>query len=451
MSKPIERFIVNHYVGDERPSIKGNGFDGLAVGETREEAEEFVAWLNEHLSSKSAAPAEPDTIWVELCQRLFKLLDDLVRSTDGVNKESRGYQQACGWNEALQRVGDCVRGGSITPPAAIPEAPKCLCAVNRDPCPVHDASPVHVSEAPSRVLYGDEPIDDQSYTPLHVSEAPAQTEAAEQIEHLDAENHALRQQVKALTREAWTWNQALTTSISAMQKLMARLATLLDEDQFAECESIVKQAGVPTPTEAPAQTEAIRQELQSMLNDLAARGAPATANLIARTVEQLVAALATPTPEPAQTEGWHAPGIGEVHNRDHSSMIYCSKSDGDFEIADDVLAKRVCAALKSENPSHSDTPPCANCTDEQQCEAYNRGIKSAQRALASHSDTNQPSDADIAFLVEAYRYGQFADDMFDHPSPSVRSPAKPVREALRRVLSAWDAARLPGDGDKGAA
>jgi hypothetical protein len=41
---------------------------------------------------------------------------------------------------------------------------------------------------------------------------------------------------------------------------------------------------------------------------------------------------------------------------------------------------------------------------------------------------------DIDYLLEAYDYGQFADDMFDHPSPSCRSPCKPLREALRRHL-----------------
>lgn len=34
-----------------------------------------------------------------------------------------------------------------------------------------------------------------------------------------------------------------------MQKLMARLAALLDEDQFAECEAIVTAAGVEPPSE----------------------------------------------------------------------------------------------------------------------------------------------------------------------------------------------------------
>jgi hypothetical protein len=46
----VELFVVKHYSGDERPTLKGNGFDGLEIGESREEAEEFVAWLNERLA-----------------------------------------------------------------------------------------------------------------------------------------------------------------------------------------------------------------------------------------------------------------------------------------------------------------------------------------------------------------------------------------------------------------
>lgn len=51
--------------------------------------------------------------------------------------------------------------------------------------------------------------------------------------------------------------------------------------------------------------------------------------------------------------------------------------------------------------------------------------------------TEQPdgdAQKDIAYLIEAYNYGQFADDMLDHPSPDCRSPCKPLREVLRRHL-----------------
>jgi hypothetical protein len=49
-------------------------------------------------------------------------------------------------------------------------------------------------------------------------------------------------------------------------------------------------------------------------------------------------------------------------------------------------------------------------------------------------EINATAQKDIEYLLEAYDYGQFADDMFDHPSPSCRSPCKPLREVLRRHL-----------------
>lgn len=53
------------------------------------------------------------------------------------------------------------------------------------------------------------------------------SEAGEQIEHLDIENHRLRR---------------------AIQQMMARLADLLDEDHFGNIEGIAKAAGVSPPT-----------------------------------------------------------------------------------------------------------------------------------------------------------------------------------------------------------
>jgi hypothetical protein len=53
----IEPFVVKHYSSEERPSIKGNGFDGLEIGEDRAEAEEFVSWLNTRLVTPTPLPA----------------------------------------------------------------------------------------------------------------------------------------------------------------------------------------------------------------------------------------------------------------------------------------------------------------------------------------------------------------------------------------------------------
>jgi hypothetical protein len=54
-----EPFVIKHYTADLRPTIKGNGFDGLEIGESREEAEEFVAWVNARIAAAPAAPPEP--------------------------------------------------------------------------------------------------------------------------------------------------------------------------------------------------------------------------------------------------------------------------------------------------------------------------------------------------------------------------------------------------------
>jgi hypothetical protein len=51
---PVEQFVVKHYVDNDFPCIKGNGFDGLQIGENREEAETFIRWINERLSAPSA-------------------------------------------------------------------------------------------------------------------------------------------------------------------------------------------------------------------------------------------------------------------------------------------------------------------------------------------------------------------------------------------------------------
>jgi hypothetical protein len=42
----MHKFVVKHYSSDESPTIKGNGFDGLEIGEDREEAEEFITFIN---------------------------------------------------------------------------------------------------------------------------------------------------------------------------------------------------------------------------------------------------------------------------------------------------------------------------------------------------------------------------------------------------------------------
>lgn len=50
----MEPFVVKHYSEDERPTIKGNGFDGIEVGEDREEAQGFIDFVNASMTKPPA-------------------------------------------------------------------------------------------------------------------------------------------------------------------------------------------------------------------------------------------------------------------------------------------------------------------------------------------------------------------------------------------------------------
>ena len=43
----MEKFVVKHYSDDPHPTLKGNGFDGLTIGDYREQAEDFIKFVNE--------------------------------------------------------------------------------------------------------------------------------------------------------------------------------------------------------------------------------------------------------------------------------------------------------------------------------------------------------------------------------------------------------------------
>lgn len=64
MSEP---FVVKHYQCESRPILKGNGFDGLEIGTEREEAEEFVSFINALRAKLHAAEAD---------LRAMKTMDD---------------------------------------------------------------------------------------------------------------------------------------------------------------------------------------------------------------------------------------------------------------------------------------------------------------------------------------------------------------------------------------
>jgi hypothetical protein len=73
-----EPFVVKHYTADLRPTIKGNGFDGLEIGISREEAEEFVAWVNARIAAPPAAAPRPEPGLMELAQQMKPLDADIA-------------------------------------------------------------------------------------------------------------------------------------------------------------------------------------------------------------------------------------------------------------------------------------------------------------------------------------------------------------------------------------
>lgn len=55
-------FSVRFYVGSDAPELRGMGFDGLRIGDDREDAQEFVDWLNTQIESIDALKAEVERL-----------------------------------------------------------------------------------------------------------------------------------------------------------------------------------------------------------------------------------------------------------------------------------------------------------------------------------------------------------------------------------------------------
>ena len=105
-----EPFVIKHYTADLRPTIKGNGFDGLEIGISREEAEEFVAWVNARIAAPPAAAPDED---IEALRRDAKRIDWLERN--GIGCEKVGNIGFFVWRNGTRYAGD-------TPRAAIDAA-----------------------------------------------------------------------------------------------------------------------------------------------------------------------------------------------------------------------------------------------------------------------------------------------------------------------------------------
>lgn len=48
----MEPFAVKQYSENERPVVKGNGFDGLVLGANKDEAQKFIDFINSVIAKK---------------------------------------------------------------------------------------------------------------------------------------------------------------------------------------------------------------------------------------------------------------------------------------------------------------------------------------------------------------------------------------------------------------
>lgn len=78
----LEKFFVKHYSEDERPTIKGNGFDGLVIGDDREEAQDFVDFINKIIDSLN-----PRTWTDEQSQNWHKSLPDVYKAFEALREQ----------------------------------------------------------------------------------------------------------------------------------------------------------------------------------------------------------------------------------------------------------------------------------------------------------------------------------------------------------------------------
>lgn len=74
-----EQFIVKHYSEDERPILKGHGFDGLTIGNDRQEAQEFLDYLNTMLRQQQVKLDKYEQVLQSIANERIELSHDKIK------------------------------------------------------------------------------------------------------------------------------------------------------------------------------------------------------------------------------------------------------------------------------------------------------------------------------------------------------------------------------------
>jgi len=80
-------------IGNERPTIKGNSFDGLEIGAYKTEAEGFIEFVNNIINKNK-----------QLKERIISL-EEAEHKLNCL--ESFGVDNWCGYDEAMQMMREC--------------------------------------------------------------------------------------------------------------------------------------------------------------------------------------------------------------------------------------------------------------------------------------------------------------------------------------------------------
>jgi len=80
-------FTVKFYSADDRPSIKGNGFDGLSIGDDKEEANEFVSWVNSRLELCRIKTTEASDLKIGIQRRDARIIE----LEEGIRRLERAF------------------------------------------------------------------------------------------------------------------------------------------------------------------------------------------------------------------------------------------------------------------------------------------------------------------------------------------------------------------------
>lgn len=102
----MEKFIIKHYADTPHPIIKGNGFDGTVIGDFRDEAEDFINFVNELVEHRNSHTNDENSNSAELaCPKCGKTDKTSIYCDHCVDIHAVANSLPCGkTNKAMEKL-----------------------------------------------------------------------------------------------------------------------------------------------------------------------------------------------------------------------------------------------------------------------------------------------------------------------------------------------------------